>query len=89
MIPFPFILATLATIINCIQLFPQLYKVYTTKSVKDLSLYSLIMILTASSLWFLYAYLINDTSLIVAGVINMTMNIVLLTLFFLYRCKNK
>ncbi len=36
----PFIVATLVPIINCIQLFPQLYKTYLTKSVKDLSLFT-------------------------------------------------
>ena len=30
-------IATLAPIVNCIQLFPQLYKTYKTKHVKDLS----------------------------------------------------
>lgn len=35
----PVIVATLAPIVNCIQLFPQLYKTYITKSVEDLSLY--------------------------------------------------
>lgn len=81
----PFIVATLATIVNCIQLFPQLYKAYTTKSVKDLSFYSLLLILIANLLWLLYAYFINDHSLIVAGVINTIINIILLTFFFLYR----
>ena len=37
----PFIVSTLAPIVNCIQLIPQLYKTYITKSVKDLSIYSL------------------------------------------------
>jgi len=37
----PAIVATLAPIVNSIQIFPQLYKTYQTKSVKDLSLYFL------------------------------------------------
>ena len=81
----PLIVATLAPIINCIQLFPQLYKTYVTKSVKDLSLYSLLLILTTNILWLLHGYFIFDLSLIVSGVISMIINTTLLTLYFLYR----
>ena len=84
----PFIIATLAPIVNSIQLFPQLYKTYITKSVKDLSLYSLIAILLTNVLWLLHGYFIIDISLIVAGTVSMIINVALLILFFLYR-KNK
>ena len=84
----PFVVATLAPIVNCIQLFPQLYKTFTTKSVKDLSLYSLLLILTTNILWLLHGYFIMDISLVVAGVISMIVNITLLVLYFLYR-RNK
>ena len=84
----PFIIATLAPIVNSIQLFPQLYKTYITKSVKDLSLYSLIFILLTNVLWLLHGYFIIDISLIVAGTVSMIINVALLILFFLYR-KNK
>ena len=81
----PLIVATLAPIVNCIQLFPQLYKTYITKSVEDLSLYSLLLILITNLFWLLHGYFIRDNSLIVAGIISMTVNITLLALFFLYR----
>ena len=84
----PFIIAILAPIVNSIQLFPQLYKTYITKSVKDLSLYSLIAILLTNVLWLLHGYFIIDISLIVAGTVSMIINVALLILFFLYR-KNK
>jgi uncharacterized protein with PQ loop repeat len=80
----PFIISTLAPIINCVQLFPQLYKTYMTKSVKDLSLYSLLLILLANLLWLLHGYFKLDYSLIAAGVISLAVNISLLSLFFIY-----
>jgi MtN3 and saliva related transmembrane protein len=83
----PFIVATLAPIVNCIQLFPQLYKTYTSKKVNDLSLYSLLLILTTNILWLLHGYFIFDMSLIVAGVISTVINITLLTLYWNYRKK--
>jgi len=81
----PFIVATLAPIVNSIQLFPQLYKTYITKSVNDLSLYSLSLILLTNLLWLLHGYFIIDIPLIVAGMVSMIINVALLTLYFLYR----
>lgn len=76
--------AILAPIVNCIQLFPQLYKSYKTKHVEDLSLYSLCLLLLTSVLWLLHGYFIQDTSLMTAGVISVTVNVCLLALFFKY-----
>ena len=84
----PFIIAILAPIANSIQLFPQLYKTYITKSVKDLSLYSLSLILLTNLLWLLHGYFIIDISLILAGTVSLIINVALLTLYFLYR-KNR
>lgn len=80
----PIIIATLAPIVNCIQLMPQLYKTYRTKSVKDLSLYSLILILFTNVLWLLHGHFILDNSLLFASSISMTVNITLLSLYFIY-----
>jgi MtN3 and saliva related transmembrane protein len=81
----PVVVATLAPIINCVQMIPQLYKTYTTKSVKDLSYYSLILILTTNALWLIHGYFIYDVSLIVGGVVSMMINIALLVFFLLYK----
>jgi len=81
----PVIVATLAPIVNCIQLLPQLYKTFMTKSVEDLSVYSLLLILMTNFLWLLHGYFIFDLSLLVAGVISMSINSTLLILYFLYR----
>ena len=81
----PIIVATLAPIVNCIQLFPQLYKTYITKRVKDLSFYSLSLILLTNLLWLLHGYFILDISLIAAGVVSMIINVALLSLYLLYR----
>lgn len=83
----PLIVATLAPIVNCIQLCPQLYKTYATKSVKDLSFYSLLFILTTNVLWLLHGYFITDASLIAAGVVSLIINGALLTLFLKYNSK--
>ena len=83
----PLVVATLAPIVNCVQLFPQLYRTYITKRAHDLSLYSLLLILTTNVLWLLHGYFIFDLSLLVSGGISMIINATLLRLYFLYRKK--
>ncbi len=81
----PFIVSTVAPIVNSVQLFPQLYKTYTTKSVTDLSLYSLLLILATNLLWLLHGYFIRDISLLAAGIVSISVNIALVSLYVLYR----
>jgi uncharacterized protein with PQ loop repeat len=81
----PVIVATLAPIVNCIQLLPQLHKTYTTKKCNHLSFYSLLLILVTNILWLLHGYFIFDFSLIVAGVLSMIINTSLMMLFLRYR----
>jgi MtN3 and saliva related transmembrane protein len=82
---FAYTVAVLAPIVNCIQLFPQLYKTYHTKHVEDLSLKSLCLILLTSVLWLLHGYFIRDISLIAAGIITVSVNTTLISLFLRYR----
>jgi len=85
----PVIVATLAPLISSIQTIPQLHKTYKSKSVKDLSFYSLILLLTTNLLWLLHGYFIYDISLIVGGVISMIINTSLLVLFLFYTKSRK
>lgn len=79
------IVATLAPILNSIQYFPQLYKAYITKSVKDLSFYTLLLIIITSIFWTTHGYFTNDLSLIIAAIISVIINTIILTLFLIYR----
>lgn len=85
----PIIIATLAPIVNTIQFFPQLYKTYITKSVKDLSFFSLLLILINNLLWLLHGYFIFDISLMVACLVSVIINVALLALYFIYRKKRR
>jgi uncharacterized protein with PQ loop repeat len=81
----PLAVATLAPIVNCVQLFPQLYKTFTTRQVDDLSFYSLVLLFTTNLLWVLHGYFIMDISLIIAGLISMAVNLSLMGLYLRYR----
>ena len=48
------IFSIITPILNCLQLLPQLIKTYRTKKVDDLSMASLILILSTNLLWFIY-----------------------------------
>jgi uncharacterized protein with PQ loop repeat len=63
---------------------PQLYKMYTTKNVKGLSFYSLLLILTTNTLWLLHGYFILDYSLIVSGIVGIIINMLVLILYIIY-----
>ena len=78
-------LGALATVTSCIQMVPQLYKTYTTRSVADLSLYSLLLIFATNVLWALHGYFIADPSLFVAGFLTATVNGALILLYFKYQ----
>lgn len=83
----PVIVAWLAPLANCVQLVPQVYKTWTTQRVHDLSLYSLLLLLLTSLLWLLHGYLISDIPLMAAGVVSVTVNLVMVTLYVMYRTK--
>ena len=78
------IISILAPLVNSVQLFPQLYKTFITKSVHDLSIYSLLLILITNTLWLLHGFIIKDRALIIAGIFSFFVNISLLTLVFFY-----
>jgi len=77
--------AILAPIVNCIQMIPQVYKTYQTKRVKDLSLYTILLFLTTNLLWLLHGYFIQDLSLLVSGVVSITLNSMLLWMYLMYQ----
>jgi MtN3 and saliva related transmembrane protein len=85
----PYIVSILAPLVNCIQLVPQLYKTYITKSVKDLSLYSLLLILFTNILWLTHGIFIWDLSLLIAGSISVIINFSLFIFYMLYRKRRK
>jgi len=56
-----------------------------TKSVNDLSIYSLILIFFANLFWLLHGVFIFDVSLIISGMLGMIIKIMLIVMYFLYR----
>ena len=84
MLSVPVIVSILAPIFNLLQLFPQLYKTYTSKRAKDLSIYSLFMMLITTFLWLLHGYFIVDYPIIITGAVNFTAVVMLLIMYSFY-----
>jgi MtN3 and saliva related transmembrane protein len=80
--------AILAPIVNCVYQIPQLVKVIKTKSVDDISLYTLCLLILTNILWLLHGYFIADTALLVASVLNLSINIPLTFMYFKHRTKS-
>jgi uncharacterized protein with PQ loop repeat len=81
--------AILAPICNGIQLIPQLYKTFTTRQVRDLSLASIGLLLLTNLLWLLHGYYIQDVSLLLAGCFSMTVNLLLLAGYLRFKYLSK
>jgi MtN3 and saliva related transmembrane protein len=81
------VVAYLAVIINTIYQLPQLFKIIKTKSVNDISLVALVLLLFNNILWLMHGYFINDNTLIISSVLNVSLTLVIVCLFFKYIIK--
>jgi MtN3 and saliva related transmembrane protein len=79
------IIAVLAPSLNAIQILPQLIKTWTTKSVSNLSLYTILLMIITNILWLLHGINIEDNALTISGVFALIVNLILAGLFILYQ----
>jgi MtN3 and saliva related transmembrane protein len=52
---------------------PQAFKVWQTRSTRDVSLAMFLMMVTGNALWLLYGFLIHDLPLIVANAVTLAL----------------
>lgn len=81
------IVAYLAVIINSIYQLPQLFKIIKTKSVNDISLIAIVLLMISNILWLTHGYFIKDNTLIISSLLNTLLNIVIACLFLKHRTK--
>lgn len=79
------IIAILAPSLNAVQILPQLVKTWNTKSVSNLSLYTILLMIVTNILWLLHGINIEDNSLIISGGFALIINLILVCLFLLYQ----
>jgi len=61
------VVAVLAPILSSVVYVPQLFKTFRRKSLKDISFYSIAMLLVVDTLWLVHGWFIDDLSLMVSG----------------------
>lgn len=76
-----------AGILMSITMVPQIVKALKTKSVKDLSIIMIIILITGSFLWAVYGFLIKSMPVILMDIIAVVINSVLLIIKINYRKK--
>ena len=64
---------------------PQVLKMYTTKSAKDLSLVTLLQLSAGVSLWILYGIYLKDSIIIFANAVTLLTLLSALFLYYKYR----
>lgn len=65
---------------------PQVYKSWQSKSVGDLSIWMILIVLTSSTVWLVYAFLIHSGPVISANLVVFVLTLVLL--YFKLRFKS-
>ena len=75
----------LAALLTTIAFFPQLYKIWKTKSADDVSLVMLILFLTGLICWIIYGFKINSIPILVANFVTFIFNFSILILKISYK----
>ena len=68
---------------------PQIYKIITTKKAKDISIWSIILLLVTSLLYTIYGILIDSMPLIIMDAISFVLEGILLGLKIYFDCKTQ
>lgn len=76
----------LAAIFTTLIFVPQLYKAFTTKKTRDISMLMIVLAIMGNSAWFVQASLTSNTPLMVCAVLIIIMSIILM-LFKYYNDK--
>lgn len=79
------LIGSLAATLTMFAFIPQIFKVLKTKSVKDISLFTLLQFALGVSLWIIYGIHIKDAIIIIANLITAISLIILLCIYFNYR----
>jgi len=79
------IIGILAAGLTTFSFVPQVFKVLRTRSVKDVSLFTLLQLATGVALWVVYGAYLRNAVIIVANSVTLLTLIVLITVYFIYR----
>lgn len=81
------VFVTIMGMVMSLGYFPQAYKIYKLKSVKEISLTNYLILSLGTFVWFLYGMLIHDITLILGFALGVVGSWTILVLFVKYRDK--
>lgn len=79
------IIGLVAAAVATISLFPQLVRMWRTKSAKDISLVTFVVFCCGIFLWFVYGVLLNNLPIIFANIFTLVQGLIILTLKIKYK----
>lgn len=74
----------MAVLFTVMSFVPQVYRTIMTKSVRDISIYTLITFVCASSSWIIYGVMRSDVPIVTTNLFTLSLQIVLLVLKIKY-----
>lgn len=82
------ILGLIAGGLTSVAMMPQLIKVIKQKNAEDISMVTLLVLITGLSLWVWYGFLNDELPIILSNAFAVLVNITLLVCSFIYKKKN-
>jgi len=79
------VLGLVAAVLTTTSLFPQLVKVWKTKSTKDISLGMFALFCVGIFLWFIYGILLSDVPIILANCLGLVQGLIILAFKIKYK----
>jgi MtN3 and saliva related transmembrane protein len=79
------VIGLIAALFTTVSLFPQLIKIYKTKSTRDISIGMFTLFCGGVFLWFIYGVLVNDFPIIIANSLAFIQAVVILILKVKYK----
>jgi MtN3 and saliva related transmembrane protein len=79
------IIGLVAAAVTTISLFPQLVRMWRTKSAKDISLVTFMVFCSGILLWCVYGVLLNNLPIILANIFTLVQGLIILTLKIKYK----
>ncbi len=71
------ILGYFGAFLTCVTFMPQVYKSWQSKSVGDLSMYTILIVMLSTVVWFIYGVGINEGPVIIANGITFLLSVCL------------
>ncbi len=81
----PLFFAISAPLSTMVQFIPQVYKMYKTKRVKDMSEFAILFWIFSYLLWLVHGFFINDASITVSSIVNILVCFIMLMIYYKYR----